>query len=77
MQQLDAATLNQLRLADAAKPFSPVCSGCKHVQGPRRCAAFGALPVPVTIWRGDDPHTTPWPGDRGHLFDPLPQGAEK
>lgn len=52
--------------------FSPVCSRCRHLdlssllRGEVRCRAF--VSIPKEIWTGQQDHTTPWPGDRGILF---------
>ena len=49
--------------------FSPVCTYCKHwtVDGvKRRCAAFDQ--IPDEIWHGQNPHTAPYPGDKGIQF---------
>ena len=54
---------------DTLPPFSPVCLNCVHNTGFRKCKAFGNHPIPVSIWRGDDDHTTSWPGDRGIRFE--------
>lgn len=50
--------------------YSDPCSYCVHEAGFRRCAAFGADPIPMEIWDGPDDHTEPHPGDNGLRFEP-------
>jgi len=50
--------------------LSPVCSRCAHhvtSSWPPRCTAFKAIPLP--IWRGQDAHDYPYPGDGGVRFE--------
>lgn len=48
---------------------SPVCSYCLHKITARRCKAF-PFPnsIPLEIWCGDDPHTSPRMDDNGYQF---------
>lgn len=55
--------------------FSPVCNLCKHFSVKRSlesgipvCIAFPDG-IPVEIWKGDNNHTEPYPGDRGIRFE--------
>jgi hypothetical protein len=53
--------------------LSPVCTFCRHEVSFRKCAAFpDAIPLP--IWRGEDTHERPYPGDHGIQFSPVPGG---
>jgi hypothetical protein len=57
-------------------PFTPVCGQCRHLrEGSRgaipRCDAFPDG-IPTVIWRGDNDHRAPFPGDHGIQFEPLP-----
>jgi hypothetical protein len=53
--------------------FSPICSYCKHfdigsaIAEVRTCAAF-PIGIPTEIWKGDNNHTNPYPGDQGITF---------
>jgi tetratricopeptide (TPR) repeat protein len=53
---------------------SPVCSNCRHLNSnfefgkPRRCKAF-SIQIPNEIWKGDNNHRQPYPGDRGIQFE--------
>ena len=60
----DPTELDGRRLAD-----SPVCGGCAHLMGFDTCAAFPDG-IPDEIWRGDNPHTSPYAGDHGMRFVP-------
>lgn len=51
--------------------YSPVCTYCKHAEGFRRCKAFGAEPIPLPIWDGENDHREPFPGDGGIRFEPA------
>ena len=52
--------------------YSPVCCRCTHFDFStavthRRCAAYPER-LPDEIWRGDNDHTAPYPGDHGVTF---------
>jgi hypothetical protein len=59
--------------------FSPTCIPCRHFRGSTReddgthhhtCDAFPDE-IPAEIWRGDNNHRKPYPGDNGIQFEPL------
>ena len=50
--------------------FSETCSGCNHFKGLYTCDAFKDN-IPDEIWNGKNPHTDPFEGDNGILFEPL------
>lgn len=53
-------------------PFSPVCTFCKHWKGAALyCDAFGDNPIPDEIWSGRNPHTKPFTGDNGLVFEKV------
>lgn len=54
--------------------YSPVCSLCRHVQVDemRKCAAFSD-DIPLEIWKGQNDHRKPYPGDHGIQFEPVEQ----
>jgi hypothetical protein len=49
--------------------LSPICTFCKHLLSIRRCAAFDEIPLP--IWKGENNHTRPYPGDGGIRFEQV------
>jgi hypothetical protein len=59
--------------ANTVKPYP--CASCVHrimnPPYPVTCAAFPAS-VPEAIRRGDHLHTSPFPGDGGVQYQPLP-----
>ncbi len=59
--------------------YSPVCSFCRNVIGgditSRRCKAFPDG-IPNSIWLGRNNHKTPYPGDKGYLFDEVRYGKK-
>jgi len=49
--------------------YSSVCSYCKHlVVGGRTCQAFPEG-IPMSIWMGQNKHTSPVAGDEGLTFE--------
>lgn len=58
---------------DLISDWSPVCSRCRHLdraRDDRRCCAFPSG-IPIPIWLGEHDHRTPFPGDRGIVFEPA------
>lgn len=55
---------------DARDIFSPICCGCAHatLAFGHRCAAFPDR-IPDAIWKGENDHTQPYPGDNGIRFE--------
>jgi hypothetical protein len=52
--------------------MSPMCSLCTHwhLGSNRACDAFpGPRAIPLDIWLGHTPHTSPVPGDRGIQYE--------
>jgi hypothetical protein len=48
-----------------------VCSRCRHWNiGQRACDAFPNL-IPISIWKGENDHHKPYPGDHGIQFEPV------
>ena len=60
----------QLDDEDFFNKVSRVCSYCQHKYPTWRhtCAAFPDR-IPDEIWRGDNDHTEPYPGDLGLRFE--------
>ncbi len=54
-------------------PFvSDVCCRCIHwnLELGRGCDAFPTINgIPLEIWKGENDHTTPFPGDNGIMFE--------
>lgn len=52
---------------------SAICSRCLNLRDTRlqTCNAF-PKGIPDIIWRGDNDHKKPFPGDGGIMFDPIP-----
>jgi hypothetical protein len=56
--------------------FSPVCLPCKHFIFDENdvckhvCKAFPDG-IPDEIWRGDNDHKKPYPGDHGIQYEPI------
>lgn len=54
--------------------ISPVCSLCKNFDvsnaAARQCAAFPDG-IPLPIWKAENRHTEPYPGDNGIRFEPI------
>jgi hypothetical protein len=50
--------------------FSPVCIYCihKHLTARHTCDAF-PNGIPDEIWRGENDHSEPYPGDLGIRFE--------
>ena len=64
---------NERELAELV--FSPVCNLCKYFsvlgtidKGIHICTAF-PNGIPDEIWRGENKHTKPYPGDHGIQFE--------
>ncbi len=55
---------------DSRDIFSPICCGCKHAKLAfgHHCAAFPDR-IPDAIWKGENDHITPYPGDNGIQFE--------
>lgn len=56
--------------------YSGVCLSCKHFNGEmflqnnkHTCQAFNE--IPLEIWNEKNPHTSPYPGDNGIMFEPT------
>jgi hypothetical protein len=53
--------------------YSPVCVFCKHFftgKLEHTCLAFPEG-IPDEIWRGDNDHKKPYPGDNGIQFEKI------
>jgi len=54
--------------------ISPVCNSCKHFHLEdikiNSCDAFPEG-IPEEIWRGDNDHKKPYPGDNGIQYEPI------
>lgn len=51
--------------------YSPICAYCANaLASARKCKAFSGL-IPLEIWRGNNDHTRPYPGDNGMHFEPI------
>lgn len=53
---------------DLLEGSSGDCYMCKHNTYHRQCKAFPDL-IPLDIWTWKFPHTQPYPGDNGILFE--------
>ncbi len=65
--------IDERKLAETI--YGPVCRFCKHFSikgsidsGFPVCDAFPDG-IPVEIWKGDNNHTKPYPGDHGIQFE--------
>jgi hypothetical protein len=47
--------------------YSFICNYCKNFIDYRECKAFDL--IPLEIWGGKNPHTEPFEGDKGILFE--------
>lgn len=58
------------------------CVTCEHfdstvgVREKKRCAAFPDG-IPDEIWRGDNDHSVPYPGDHGIRFEEVAAGGRR
>lgn len=54
--------------------FNLICNSCKHyhIEDVKRntCDAFPDG-IPDEIWRGDNAHKNPYPGDHGIQYEPI------
>jgi hypothetical protein len=57
--------------------YSPICARCANWQpdkggAGRQCRAFPEIDsIPLAIWRGENDHRSPFPGDHGIQFQPV------
>jgi hypothetical protein len=60
--------------AELAMPsISPVCTWCCHLRDygvDHQCDAF-PNGIPMEIWKGQNDHREPFPGDGGIVFEPI------
>jgi hypothetical protein len=63
------ATSTVLSVDGGLPLFSRVCNYCQNLisTSDRTCAAF-IEGIPDEIWRGENDHTTSYPGDRGIMW---------
>lgn len=53
--------------------FSPICTFCVHLKAHGSCEAFpGDFAIPPEIWLGERSHLSPYPGDKGIMYEPAP-----
>lgn len=63
------ATSPVLNVDGGVPTYSKVCNYCQNLisTSERTCAAF-VKGIPDDIWRGENDHTKPYPGDRGIMW---------
>jgi hypothetical protein len=56
--------------------YSPVCTLCRNLTDlpARHCSAFPDG-IPDAIWKGDNDHRQPYPGDHGITFSPIQEAG--
>jgi hypothetical protein len=59
--------------------FSPVCTWCRHLRDSGVDQECDAYPngIPTAIWKGENDHRAPFPGDGGIQFEPIDPPAER